>query len=32
MWTLFLLGSFKIELTQRIVKIYKEIFDGRELK
>ena len=32
MWALFLLGSFKIELTQSIVTIYKEIFDGRELK
>ena len=28
MWALFLLGSFKIELTQSIVKLYKDIFDG----
>ena len=32
MWALFLLEFFKIELTQSIVKLYKDIFDGRELK
>jgi|MDSY01.1.fsa_nt_gb hypothetical protein len=30
MWALFLLESFKIGLTQSIVNLYKDIFDGRE--